>query len=794
MKYKKSLVWDVDDNVIEESKKYSSRGEFYKGSHGAYVAAKEKGLLDKMPWLNSRNVYKDPVDTVYRYYFTNENAVYVGRTIYPDLRDRQHRTREKDSVLKFSIENNAEIPEMEVLEENLTVLEGAEREAYWAKYYKDNGFTMINKQPCGSLGYMTRGKWSKKKCFEEGMKYKNRTEFRTNASYAFYIAGKNGWLDEMDWMPIPEKGKPCGYWNDKERIIEESKKYKTLTEFQKNSAGACNAAKRLGILDELTWLEKCDKLPFGYWKDKEHCMEEAKKYTSKKEFQQNCQSAYWASLKYGYLEEMVWLAKKKKKKKGLLTNKDYVMEEAKKYKSRSEMLRKNRSIYEAAHRYGWIDEMDWLPKNESKPSRYWNIKGRVIEESKKYISRTDFKNESPGAYKVACTRGWINEMNWLPNKNEKGAERPRRKYITKEDVFEESKKYTNRTNFNKKSRKAYEIARKNKWLDEMHWLDKKQEHPGNFKWTKEKCIEEGKKYKTRSEFMKNSNSAYQRSLKMGYLDEMTWLSCSRNYPRGYWMDKEHVMEEAKKYSSKKEFEEKNCGAFLAAYKYNYIEEMDWLVKQVQKPSGYWKDKNNVIKESKKFSTSHDFLENAREAYRQAKINGWLDEMTWLNKKTTRRTKNYWKDKNNVIEESKKYVSKTEFKKKCNNAYDSARINGWLSEMSWLDDNNEKHPKGYWKNRDNIMEEARKYSTKEEFQKGNLYAFLAAYKYCYIDEMFWLTKQKQHKKNYWTYETIEKEALKYNTKTEFYKNNQTAYKAALKLGIIDDFFINNYIEY
>ena len=35
----------------------------------------------------------------------------------------------------------------------------------------------------------------------------------------------------------------------------------------------------------------------------------------------------------------------------------------------------------------------------------------------------------------------------------------------------------------------------------------------------------------------------------------------------------------------------------------------------------------------------------------------------------------------------------------------------------------KHPKGYWKNKENMMREARKYSTKEEFQKGNLYALL-----------------------------------------------------------------------
>lgn len=106
----------------------------------------------------------------------------------------------------------------------------------------------------------------------------------------------------------------------------------------------------------------------------------------------------------------------------------------------------------------------------------------------------------------------------------------------------------------------------------------------------------------------------------------------------------------------------------------------------------------------------------------------------------------------------------------------------------------KKPKGYWKNRDNMMNEAKKYASKEEFKKKNLSAFLAAYRYGYIDEMVWLIKQKQHKKKYWTYKRIEEEALKYNTKTEFFKGCQTAYRAALKKGIINDFFsLNNYIE-
>jgi hypothetical protein len=160
----------------------------------------------------------------------------------------------------------------------------------------------------------------------------------------------------------------------------------------------------------------------------------------------------------------------------------------------------------------------------------------------------------------------------------------------------------------------------------------------------------------------------------------------------------------------------------------------------------------------------------------------------------RKPKGYWHIKKNVIEESKKYKTRTSFKKNSETAYNSALKNNWIDEMNWLDKNSNKLPKGYWKNKENMMQEARKYSTKEGFKKGNLTAFLAAYKYGYIDKMYWLVKKKQHKWGYWTYENIEKEAIKYNTKTEFFKGNQTAYRAALKLGIIDDFFLNDYIQY
>ena len=403
--------WENKNRTIEESKKYTSRLAFCKGSYGAYTVSKKNGWLDEMPWLNSRNVYKDPVDVVYKYHFITENAVYVGRTIYPELRDKQHRERKNDTVYKYAKERGVEIPKMEILEDKLTVIQGAKREVYWAKYHQDAGIALINKQPCGSLGLMCKGKWSKKKCFEESKKYSKRSEFQRNCSQAYHLSVKNGWIDEMTWLKH-NKQLPSGYWT-KENIIKESKKYKSVTEFQKGSGGAFNAARKYNIIKDFTWLNKQERVPNGYWKDKKLLFEESKKYTSKNEFRKCNQSAYWAAYRYNYLKEMTWLMKNKPTKKGFYKNKEFIMGEGKKYNTRGDFEKYDKSSYSAALRYGWLDEMDWLPKNTKHPRGYWDNFENVVNEAKKYSSKLEIKENEPYLYKIMFKKGYINELNWL---------------------------------------------------------------------------------------------------------------------------------------------------------------------------------------------------------------------------------------------------------------------------------------------------------------------------------------------------------------------------------------------
>ena len=91
------------------------------------------------------------------------------------------------------------------------------------------------------------------------------------------------------------------------------------------------------------------------------------------------------------------------------------------------------------------------------------------------------------------------------------------------------------------------------------------------------------------------------------------------------------------------------------------------------------------------------------------------------------------------------------------------------------------------------EESKKYTSRADFWRHSASAYNQAVKNKWIDKFSWLIPQAKEK-GYWTYENIKQEAIKYDTKTQFFKGNQTAYRAALKLGIIDDFFgLNDYVQ-
>ena len=390
----------------EEARKYHTKGDFLKGCSAAHHAAVVNGWLDDYDWLIDQrmDILKDKIDSVYVYIFEDTKAAYVGRTLMrrQKKRDSEHIFNlENDNVARYAKKHNVPVPPMKILESNLTLEEGLDREDFWRRWYEDHGYTMLNRLATGigkgSLGGISHGKWNKKTCFEEAQKYKSASEFGKANGSAYDAARRNGWIKDYTWFEVLWEPK----W-DKEACYKEAKKYKTRTEFQKGCASAYKKALERGWIEDYDWMPPRQQKPMGYWNNYVHCYEEAKRHKNRKQFQKNCQSGYNSALKHGWLNDYTWFNVKMKNN---YWNRETCYEEAKKYHSRSEFGKHAVRAYELALSNGWIDAYTWF-----KPlTGFWTYEACKAEAAK-YEKRSHFKANSPGAYIKARINGWLNDF------------------------------------------------------------------------------------------------------------------------------------------------------------------------------------------------------------------------------------------------------------------------------------------------------------------------------------------------------------------------------------------------
>lgn len=199
---------------------------------------------------------------------------------------------------------------------------------------------------------------------------------------------------------------------------------------------------------------------------------------------------------------------------------------------------------------------------------------------------------------------------------------------------------------------------------------------GKSKYTDEFCSNLSKECSDRSEFKEKYPQAYKTSLKMGWIDNYTWLrntnSATINNGRKRKYSYQFCYEEAKKYNTITDFERGNKGACRAARANGWIKDYTWftLLKHEK-----W-NKETCYEEAKKYKTLDDF--RLTSCYAVACKNKWIDDYVWLKRKHTRR--GFWQDYNNCKEEAKKYKTRNEFARKSSAAYNFSCKNGWLDEF------------------------------------------------------------------------------------------------------------------
>jgi hypothetical protein len=299
-------------------------------------------------------------------------------------------------------------------------------------------------------------KWNYEKCVKAALKCKTRTEFNENYGGAYNRSYTEGWLDGIcshmepqgslrdryvyDYLLHKYKTSYTGLtWNLKDRhyyhmnnpkspvfrfmkehdLTEDDFEYVIHGYYDKDTAVGIETQKeeehRSNGWDTLNGIKPGGlggyKLKWTY----EKCKEEALKYNTRKEFQNESGSAYVRSCKEGWSREVCSHMNEYRKPNGYWT-KEKCKEVASKYVSRSEFSKNHNIMYQISHREGWMDEICSHMITTRKPTGYWT-KENCKEEAKKYKTRSKFRSGCNSAYVKSSKEGWMDEI--FPKNNNK---------------------------------------------------------------------------------------------------------------------------------------------------------------------------------------------------------------------------------------------------------------------------------------------------------------------------------------------------------------------------------------
>jgi hypothetical protein len=247
----------------------------------------------------------------------------------------------------------------------------------------------------------------------------------------------------------------------------------------------------------------------------------------------------------------------------------------------------------------------------------------------------------------------------------------RKRVWTLEKCLESASKYNRAIDWKTNDGKAYRASRIHGWYGECI-------KNFNNNWTLEKCIDDSKKYKNITDWKINNKSAYNASVKNNWRDEIiekVFKNKTKIKPHGYWTY-ERCKEEALKHETRKKWQKAGNGSWHAARKMGWVDECTAHMIRLtnQEPAGYW-TYERCKEEALKYNRPSDWSKNSIGSYTAARKMGWVDECT--SHMTIRKTKpdKFWHNKQNCLDDAKKYKTRMEWFKGNTTGYTMAKKNG-----------------------------------------------------------------------------------------------------------------------
>jgi predicted GIY-YIG superfamily endonuclease len=186
---------------------------------------------------------------------------------------------------------------------------------------------------------------------------------------------------------------------------------------------------------------------------------------------------------------------------------------------------------------------------------------------------------------------------------------------TKDEVEKEVQKYKTKSEFQKNSNSAYQAAVRNKWLKDVT-----QDYIQVLKtWTKDEVIDLAKQFTKMNDFKKTYPKAYGAARHNGWLKDVREIMT----PAYEKWDVEKLKDISSKYNNLQKFRDEQPKVLDAIRSKELYYE---LTKHMDRGFHYW-TKDEVAKEASKYSNRTDFVTNSNQAYQAAVNNGWYEDVT-----------------------------------------------------------------------------------------------------------------------------------------------------------------------
>lgn len=281
------------ETILEDAKKYNTRGDWSKHSNSKHVIACKNGWLDKCcAHMNSSNKIYSYADKgiIYAFIF-NDNTIYIGLTIHPQRRYAEH-INNKGKINKKIAEGFTYeyiILEKDVLCDNLS----AREIFYMEKFSMDGRYTLLNIRKGGSRGSLNPT-ISNEQIFLSAQKFITKAEWAKTEPNFHDLAHRRGIMKDASKHMTPLKH----FWT-LEELMAEAKKYESKKEWRKNSPNSYRTA----ITRQVTGVCCSHMKPLHRNWSEENILKDITNYTSKYDWYKRGKGSYCAASRRGILNK-----------------------------------------------------------------------------------------------------------------------------------------------------------------------------------------------------------------------------------------------------------------------------------------------------------------------------------------------------------------------------------------------------------------------------------------------------------------------------------------------------------